>query len=92
MDFVDKVYVTQEDIEKGVPESAGYCPVSVALRKNGYEKVKVNLNVAEVWEPDDEKCYVAVLPEDAIVAIARFDAIETMDPMQFTLKFKDCSL
>lgn len=77
-----RVNVTQRDIERGVADAVGSCPIARALRRHaGWERAFVTSNRAYV--PNGQ---TARLPSIAASFTARFDYGYEVKPFSFTLR------
>lgn len=83
-----EVNVTKEDIIKGVPKDGQSCPIALALlRATGADEVDVTRESITIDRGGVRKRIKA--PETATAFIDAFDYGYALDPISFTLEFKE---
>lgn len=75
------VRVTRDDIRKGVKDNSVLCPIATALRRKGYERIKVHTYQAQIGRGKVRY----ELPEEATRFIDNFDEGVPVKPSVFTL-------
>lgn len=81
-----RVKVTQEDIEKGIPEHCGKCPIARAIRRAMPDAISVGVGSIGVEWFDKSGFRVAELPQQAQQFIYYFDFGEPVQPFEFDLE------
>lgn len=74
--------VTKEDIEKGEPQSCYQCPIALALKRAGFERVSVEADGIYA----DEQFAPSTYQVDDFVAA--FDSEQDVEPTEFDLPFE----
>jgi hypothetical protein len=88
--YNETVPVTREDIEQGRRGSVKLCPISLALKRKGYDSPQTYDFTVSVTRPDDGKRYVGLLPSSAQGFIDTFDADgkKHTEPDEFVVGFE----
>ena len=74
------VRVTQDDINKGKPGNEYFCPIALALRKQGHERVSVVDGYATLGRNKD----MYILPHKAREFVNDFDDCFIVKPFSFS--------
>jgi hypothetical protein len=88
------IRVTQDDIEQGIKADCYYCPVALALERTlGAVNVRVYHGSADWMIPPKwfawkrrSKWYSRILPQEASVFVADFDAGAPVKPCSFVIR------
>jgi hypothetical protein len=87
------VTVTQDDIDKGIPEDGCNCPIARAVMRAGLANPVVNEDsiVIDGVETDAGLAPLWELPDEAVAFIAAFDDgnTGTLEPFTFTAERDD---
>jgi hypothetical protein len=76
------IEVTQQDIDKGRPNTSSACPVGLAVARATGQSVMVNENQAVMGGE------IAYMPRPATVFVLDFDCGMYVQPFSFTLEFE----
>lgn len=78
------VTVTQEDIDNGEPLNSGFCPIALAIKRIGYQRVTVDpFRITTI--NDEERARFYRTPPVAVEFIREFDDLCTVAPFAFTV-------
>lgn len=84
------VTVTKEDISKGVPRSARRCPIALALKRHGYDKVRVGFSgiaIRREYRYRDDFAVVTFVPSYTVQHfITAFDGGREVKPFRMRLR------
>lgn len=78
-----KVEVTQQDIDRGCPSNAYFCPIAQSFRRRGIDEVEVD-GALIIWTEDgiQRSCE---MPPVAGEFIRKFDRYQEVQPFTFNL-------
>jgi hypothetical protein len=81
------IEVTDEDITNGRPQEPYACPIYLAGKRAGLERLRVRSSTLDVYEGDRRMCIP--LPLEAGYFVARFDRGGSVYPFSFTVELPD---